>query len=282
MARGERAGGRAVKPARVWVICGAGKGVGKTSLALALCRVLPRARYAKLGHGKLRRDGPRSYFTDPEDLERFVAEGRGEGGHLVVESNAWARDGRGDVIVFLEGARGRIDLRPDADRMRANAHVVVGPGGAPEAWRRALRRRVADRNLLEAVIERLRIQSAWTPPGRIEVRTKVWFEVGDQRVFGAGLARLCGEIVRRRSLAEAARACEVSYRHAWDLLRTAERRLGRPLTVPKAGGASGGGSGLTPEGKWLLDLYARVAKETQALAEGSFDRRGDVRKEKDS
>jgi molybdate transport repressor ModE-like protein len=259
-----------VRPAIVWVVCGAAKGVGKTSLAQALCRVLPRARYAKLGHGKPREDGPRPYFTDPADLEKFVAERRGEGGHLVVESNSWAREGRGDVIVFLEAARGRTDLRPDAGRLRRRAHVVVGRGGSDPAWRRTLGRVMADRRRREAVVAVLRRQAEWTPPRGIEVRTKVWFSVAGERVFGAGLARLCGEISRHRSLAEAARACGVSYRHAWSLLRNAGRRLGRPLTVPQAGGARGGGSGLTAEGRRLLDLYGRVAEEAQARSEACF------------
>lgn len=274
MARNGKLDLRAVKPAAVWVVCGAAKGVGKTTLALALCRVLPGARYAKLGHGRPREDGPRPYFTDPRDLERFVERSRGEGGHLVVESNAWAREGRGDVVVFLEGEPGRTGLRPDADRLRKRAHVVVGPGGSVEAWRRAIGRVVADRRRREAVVALLGRQAGWSPPRRVEVRTKVWFSVGDDRVFGAGLARLCGEIRRRRSLAEAARAGGVSYRHAWNLLRAAERRLGRPLTVPKAGGARGGGSGLTPEGERLLDLYGKVAAETQARAEACFRETG--------
>ncbi len=108
-------------------------------------------------------------------------------------------------------------------------------------------------------------------PGRIAARTKVWFEHAGERVFGAGLARLCEAVRLRRSLTDAARDCGVSYRHAWNLLRTAGRRLGRPITVPRAGGPEGGGSRLSPEGERLLRLYRRVAEDVQSRAEALLD-----------
>ena len=46
----------------LWVICGAGRGVGKTTLALKLCEILPDSRYAKCGHGAKQSQKPDPFF----------------------------------------------------------------------------------------------------------------------------------------------------------------------------------------------------------------------------
>ena len=46
----------------MWIICGAGRRVGKTHLARRLCRVLPRSVYAKPGHGPAGAAKSRNYF----------------------------------------------------------------------------------------------------------------------------------------------------------------------------------------------------------------------------
>ena len=42
----------------VWVICGAGGGVGKTTLAQKLCKILPGSVYAKCGHSPAKSGKP--------------------------------------------------------------------------------------------------------------------------------------------------------------------------------------------------------------------------------
>lgn len=56
------------------------------------------------------------------------------------------------------------------------------------------------------------------------------------------------------SVAQAARACGFSYRHAWGLIRTWEERLGQPLVDM----ARGRGSRLAPLGLRLVGLDARL------------------------
>ena len=57
----------------LWVICGAGRGVGKTKLALDLCRVLSGAAYAKQGTSRRREEKPANYFQRDEELNAFLA-----------------------------------------------------------------------------------------------------------------------------------------------------------------------------------------------------------------
>ena len=120
--------GRVIRPV-LWVICGAGRGVGKTRLALDLCRVLPEAVYAKQGTSRQRDEKPASYFRGDDELDAFLAaETRAGRRHLVVESNALARRGLGDIIVFLDAPAGdnpRREPRADAGELRGQAHIRI-------------------------------------------------------------------------------------------------------------------------------------------------------------
>jgi hypothetical protein len=142
-----------------WVICGGGRGVGKTHLAQALCRVLPRSLYAKLGHGPARPGRPANYFTSAEGLEGFVASRGGSHENVVVEANAWAREGRGDLILYLDGAPARTAPREDRDVLRGRAHIRIGPGGSALEWGRVLRRHIPDPGLRRGVLEVLEAQA---------------------------------------------------------------------------------------------------------------------------
>lgn len=116
----------------LWVLCGAGRRVGKTTLGLDLCRVLPGAVYAKQGTSRRRKDKPGSYFRDDEELDGFLARETAAGcRHLVVESNALAKRGHGDIIIYLElgcgaGAEAGRGARPDAPELRTRAHLRLG------------------------------------------------------------------------------------------------------------------------------------------------------------
>jgi hypothetical protein len=178
---------RETKPA-LWVICGAGRGVGKSILALNLCRALPDAVYAKQGTSRRSAGKPENYFHGDDELTTFLrAQTRAGRRHLLVESNAMARRGFGDIIIFLEMPGGRSlrgEPRSDTDELRAKAHVRLGggPEGAaqerdvetsdggshadsPADWLGELRSRIArlglDPDALTAVVKIIEAQDAW-------------------------------------------------------------------------------------------------------------------------
>ncbi|HUW39263.1 MAG TPA: substrate-binding domain-containing protein [Rhodocyclaceae bacterium] len=68
------------------------------------------------------------------------------------------------------------------------------------------------------------------------------------------LLAMLAAIAETGSVAQAARACGFSYRHAWGLVRTWEERLGQPLVDM----ARGRGSRLAPLGLRLVGLDARL------------------------
>jgi hypothetical protein len=153
----------------LWVICGIGRGVGKTRLALALCRVLPDAVYAKQGTSRQSDRKPENYFQDDDELDAFlVAETRSGQRHLVVESNALARRGSGDIIVFLDVPAGvalQAQPRADASELRQRAHILLGRDPWEPAPANDLLERLARLGLegaaRTAVIKVLQAQDAW-------------------------------------------------------------------------------------------------------------------------
>ena len=253
-----------------WVICGAGRAVGKTHVAQRLCAVLPGSVYAKCGCGRRRAKGPPNYFGSDRELQAFVDDCGRAHQHVVVESNAWARNGKGDVIIFIDGVPGTTDVRGDVKALRARAHLQVGPDASIRDWKRFLRGPLANGSLRETVCDVLMQQKRYLFKGRPEVRVKIWFVEGGMHIFGAGLARLLEQMSRCGTLREAAERAKMSYRHAWGLIRNAEKHYGKPLVIPRPGGVGGGQSGLSEHGRYLLNAYQCVSEQVNALTEECF------------
>ncbi len=101
----------------------------------------------------------------------------------------------------------------------------------------------------------------------MKLKAKVWLEEDGKMVFGPGRARLLRAVDRHGSISAAAEELDMSYRHAWSMLRASERRLGRALVKSSRGGAGGGGAQVTDAGYRLLERFERVECEFRNLAE---------------
>ena len=77
----------------------------------------------------------------------------------------------------------------------------------------------------------------------------------DEKCFGPGVAALLTLVKTCHSLRAAAMEMGMAYSKAMKLVRHAEAALGFPLTQRTVGGASGGGSCLTPQGKEWISRY---------------------------
>ncbi len=190
--------------------------------------------------------------------------------NFVVESNELARQREGDTIVFVGPIPGVTDVRDDADLLRENADVQIAAGFSMRDCRRMLRARVPDSALREAVCDIFVDQNRYLAGPSPVVRSKVWFTVGDMHAFGSGLARLLEAIERTRTLTDAAKEMQMSYRHAWKMLRTAERHLGRKLILPRTGGFGGGGTTLSDDGRMFLDVFQRLNRDVAAFTDKRF------------
>ena len=98
---------------------------------------------------------------------------------------------------------------------------------------------------------------------------KLWM-VNEQKeaVFGDGLAELLEEIDKCRSMLEAAKNLEMSYRYALHRITLAEERLDQSLVTRVRGGAKGGGSSeVTDFGKTLVVRYRNAQAELKLVLE---------------
>ena len=86
--------------------------------------------------------------------------------------------------------------------------------------------------------------------------------------IGPGKIRLLEHIRDLGSISAAARAMNMSYRHAWVLIDSLNRCFGSPVVHANVGGKSGGGATLTPLGHELVRRFRVMEAETEvALGE---------------
>jgi molybdate transport system regulatory protein len=87
--------------------------------------------------------------------------------------------------------------------------------------------------------------------------------------LGPGKIALLEEVGRLRSLAAAARALEMSYKRAWQLLAALNEMFEQPVARAHPGRNLDGSTELTPFGERVIALYRAVERRaTQSAAAG--------------
>jgi molybdate transport system regulatory protein len=89
-------------------------------------------------------------------------------------------------------------------------------------------------------------------------------DLGDDRRFGPGKARLIELIRDTGSISAAGRALGMSYRRAWLLTDALNKMFGQQLVEPQHGGAKGGGARVTAQGIAALAAYRRIEAAAEA------------------
>ena len=117
-----------------------------------------------------------------------------------------------------------------------------------------------------------------------ELRPLIKLRMAKQGIFfGPGTAELLENIDALGSIQEACAHMELSYSKGSRIIKNTEKELGFALLERWSGGASGGGSRLTKEGRRFLDCYKALAVKVQQSAEELFAECFDVEaKEKDT
>ena len=133
-----------------------------------------------------------------------------------------------------------------------------------------LSEKLSSKRLAKRVFQVLLAQQQHIGGAQPEAGCKLWFEAGGQHVFGKGLARLFARIDELGTLQRAAAAEGMSYRYAWEMVRKAERHLGKSLLIRRTGGRGGGDSQLSPEGRRLLEAYQQLSQEVATFVDERF------------
>ena len=99
------------------------------------------------------------------------------------------------------------------------------------------------------------------------VRGHIWID-GPEGVFiGWGRVNLLEQIRTHGSITKAAKALEMAYRHAWDLVDSMNRQSKMPFVEITAGGKGGGGARVTEEGEKAIRLFRQFAEDFNVFLE---------------
>lgn len=96
-----------------------------------------------------------------------------------------------------------------------------------------------------------------SPPGfSLQPRLRVFD--GPDMILGGGKIMLLRLVRDTGSIAEAARGMNISYNHAWKLIRLMNASFTAPLVESARGGPGTGGARLTETGAGVLSLYEEM------------------------
>lgn len=115
----------------------------------------------------------------------------------------------------------------------------------------------------------------------IFLRYEIWLETIDKLkvLDGEGFALLL-EIDKTGSLTSSALDLGMSYRKAWGILRDVEQHLGFHLVEKRRGGAGGGRTNLSREGRQLVRAYTSLHYDTdlamKSIAKVFFNRINEI------
>ncbi|MDI7260748.1 MAG: LysR family transcriptional regulator [Thermodesulfobacteriota bacterium] len=104
----------------------------------------------------------------------------------------------------------------------------------------------------------------------MKIRSKFWIENKGEVVLGGGKTALLLAVDRWGSIQRAADEFEMSYRHAWGVIKKIEHRAGFKLVETKLGGKEGGGAKLTKKGKAFIQKTDSLFKDLQTTVEKRF------------
>lgn len=87
---------------------------------------------------------------------------------------------------------------------------------------------------------------------------RLWIEGRDGAFLGRGRVELLLQIRQYGSITKAAKALNMSYRHAWELVDSMTRQAQTPLVETATGGKGGGGAILTKAGEQAIDFFLKL------------------------
>jgi molybdate transport system regulatory protein len=262
---------RKIKP-EIWVVCGAGRGVGKTKIAQGLVDLLHSGVYAKCGHNAKKAGKPDLYFDTMKALNSFVSDCYDKYENIVIESNAYALSGKADFVIYIDGAESATSFRDDCDKLKSLSDIEICSDSTIEKWQRTLKAKLKNDQDVRDMCRLFSAQRRYLFGCSPRIRSKVWFEVDGKHLLGKGLAALLEQIDKGLTLQNAADNVHISYRKAWELISEAEHLLGCKLVVRQSGGKKGGESRLSKKGESLLSAYELTNKEVTAYAKRKFGR----------
>ncbi|MCE5313103.1 MAG: LysR family transcriptional regulator [Nitrospiraceae bacterium] len=96
---------------------------------------------------------------------------------------------------------------------------------------------------------------------------RLWITNGPNHFLGRNRVALLEKIEEQGSINTAAKAMNISYKRAWEIINTIKKVAGHEILESKSGGKGGGGSELTDYAKKLIKLYRWLEHKQRLLNE---------------
>jgi molybdate transport system regulatory protein len=100
---------------------------------------------------------------------------------------------------------------------------------------------------------------------KTDVRFRIWFYAGDEKLLGIGRVELLERIRDTGSITHAAKGMKMSYRQAWQMVTEMNERSGSPLVEKQLGGKTGGGAIVTEAGEKAIKEYHEFESRVDAF-----------------
>lgn len=97
---------------------------------------------------------------------------------------------------------------------------------------------------------------------------RLWITKGSTHFLGRNRVALLEKIDEKGSINTAAKAMNISYKRAWEIVNAIKKVSGQEILECKSGGRGGGGSALTEHGRKLIKLYRYMEHKQRILTEG--------------
>lgn len=105
----------------------------------------------------------------------------------------------------------------------------------------------------------------------LRLNYKIWFtDQYEKGILGDGKWKILKAIEETGSLTAACEKLEITYRRTWNDLKAIEKQLGFTLLEKSRGGAEGGSTILTPEGKKLIRAFDEFHEKMDIIMQSHF------------
>lgn len=94
-----------------------------------------------------------------------------------------------------------------------------------------------------------------------------WVQEEKGHFLGRGRVQLLENIKKTGSITKAARAMEMSYRQAWQMIEDMNARATKPLVQKILGGKGGGGAVITEAGENAIHLFNKLERKVMKYAD---------------
>jgi molybdate transport system regulatory protein len=91
-----------------------------------------------------------------------------------------------------------------------------------------------------------------------------------ERAFGPGKAELLEKIAAEGSISKAAKAMDMSYSRAWQLVDAMNNDFKKPLVESSTGGRKGGGAVVTKTGHEILSMFRKMEEQLVSMTDSYF------------